>query len=137
MNPTVPPVAPGPGRLLIVEDDPDTSEVLQVLLQMEGYDVRTAASGDEGLAAAAQFDPHFVLLDMQLPVMQGDKVARHLRVNEQGMHRVLIGTTGYGDRHDAPVAFDHWLAKPIDTDRLCGLLRQEWATRFAGSPYAF
>lgn len=135
-NPAQPPTAVA-ARLLIVEDDPETAEVLQAWLQLEGYDVRIAASGDEGLATAAHFDPHFVLLDMQLPVLQGDAVARHLRVNEQGLRRVLIGTTGFSDRTDCPVAFDHWLTKPIDLDRLRAVLKQEWATRFDGSPYAY
>lgn len=119
-------------RILIIEDDPQAAQLLQTLLRLEGYVVRTAADGAEGLATASEFDPHFVLLDLQLPVLHGIEVAQHLRINEQGLQRVIIGTTGLPTGSATlRLAFDHWLTKPIDADRLCELLKAEWRDRFA------
>lgn len=121
-------------RVLIVEDDPQAAQLLQTLLRLEGYLVRTASDGAEGLAVASEFDPHFVLLDLQLPVVHGIEVAQHLRVNEQGLQRVIIGTTGLPTTSASlRLAFDHWLRKPIDIDALCELLRGEWTMRFAAA----
>lgn len=125
-------------RILIVEDDLDAAQALEALLQMEGYEVRTAPNGAEGLAVAAQFDPHIVLLDLHLPVVHGVEVAQHLRVNEHCMRRVIIGITGLSSAYpENAQAFDHKLSKPIDADRLFSLLRQEWRERFEDSPFAF
>lgn len=125
-------------RILIVEDDLDGAQALEALLQMEGYEVRTAPNGAEGLAVAAQFDPHIVLLDLHLPVVHGVAVAQHLRVNEHAMRRVIIGITGLSSAYPADAqAFDHKLSKPIDAEQLFSLLRQEWRERFEDSPFAF
>lgn len=119
-------------RVLVIEDDARAGTLLHDLLQWEGYQVRTATDGAEGLAAATDFDPHFVLLDVQLPVVHGIEVAQHLRVAEDGHQRVIIGTTGLRLPQDGlPPAFDHWVSKPIDVDRLCSLLQHEWEERFA------
>lgn len=125
-------------RILIVEDDEDGALALEALLQLEGYDVRTAPNGAEGLAVAADFDPHIVLLDLHLPVVHGVEVAQHLRVNEHAMRRVIIGITGLSSAYPANAqAFDHKLSKPIDPEQLFSLLRHEWSERFEHSPYAF
>lgn len=118
-------------RVLVIEDDLRAGQLLQQLLQEEGYDVRCAADGAEGLAQASTFDPHFVLLDLQLPVVHGIEVAQHLRVAENGAERVIIGTTGLAPRRPS-IGFDHWVDKPIDAEQLCRLLRTEWLQRFAG-----
>ncbi|MCR5868647.1 MAG: response regulator [Aquincola tertiaricarbonis] len=125
-------------RILIVEDDDDGAQALQALLELEGYEVCTAPNGAEGLAVAAHFDPHIVLLDLNLPVVHGVEVAQHLRVNEHAMRRVIIGITGLSSAYPAnALAFDHKLSKPVDADALFALLRHEWQERFADSPYAF
>lgn len=129
MSPTSP--RPPAARVLVIEDDPRAGTLLAQLLQEEGYDVRLAADGAEGLAAASDFDPHFVLLDLQLPVVHGMEVAQHLRVAEDGQQRVIIGTTGLAPRRPPEGAFDHWVDKPIDAELLCSLLRSEWQQRFA------
>lgn len=122
-------------RVLIIEDDAQAARLLHTLLRLDGYEARIASDGAEGLAIANDFDPHFVLLDLQLPVVHGIEVAQHLRVNEQGLQRVIIGTTGLPTGSAAlRLAFDHWLPKPIDVDRLGALLRNEWQQRFAETP---
>jgi CheY-like chemotaxis protein len=76
------------------------------------------------------------LLDLQLPHVQGNRVAQHLRVEGEHRHRVIIGITGdealYGSAHEA---FHHRLAKPIDPTRLLALIDAEWVDHFRGTPY--
>ncbi len=126
---------PGPvptARVLVIEDDLLAAQLLQQLLTEEGFSARCAPDGAEGLAVASAFDPHFVLLDLQLPVVHGIEVAQHLRVNEHGLQRVIVGTSGMPTRSSAvEPMFDHWLPKPINVDELCALLRVEWQRRFA------
>jgi CheY-like chemotaxis protein len=122
--------------VLVVEDDPETALAVQQLLALHGYEVQTAHSGNEALAAAAEFDPQVVLLDLRLPVVDGVEVAAHLRVNALRDDLVIIGTTGYPQ--DFPVAgshFDLCLHKPLDVDRLLQCVDSALAeTRFSPAP---
>jgi CheY-like chemotaxis protein len=131
-SPAPRPARPPAPRVLVIEDDARAGALLGEVLSGERYDVHIAADGAEGLAAAVAFDPHFVLLDVHLPVVHGIEVAQHLRVAEDGHQRVIIGTSGFGPpRGEPPPAFDHWVPKPIDIDQLCALLHDEWQERFA------
>ena len=111
-------------RILVVDDNVDSAESLTVLLQVSGHDVCAAHSGDAALAAARDFRPDVVLLDIGMPGMDGHEVARRLR--EEHRDLVLVAVTGYGlerDRLDSKQAgFDHHLVKPVDPETLRGLL---------------
>ena len=124
-------------RVLIVEDDIDSAKSFEALLRQCGYDTRCANDGANGLAAAAQFDPHFVLLDLHLPRVHGADVARHLRVNEDGMRRVIIATTGTPRDMVSSSEFDRHLLKPIQPDELLAVLADEWSVRFVGTPWCY
>ena len=65
-------------RVLVVEDDPDIAESVQIILQMRGYDVATAANGEEALAVFEAHKPSVILLDMLMPVMNGWQFATEL-----------------------------------------------------------
>ena len=123
-------------RVLIIEDDTLSAETLETLLELDGYDVRTAFNGADGLAVASQFDPDVVLLDLQLPVVNGVEVALHLRANAQEDGLVIIGTTGYPDSYPTTRgAFNRRFVKPIHIDSLLACLREACDARLGlGTP---
>jgi PAS domain S-box-containing protein len=120
-------VTPQPRRVLIVEDNVDAAETMQDLLEIWGHEVRLAHSGPGGLAAAREFLPDVILLDIGLPGMNGFEVARRLR-SEGGIGEpCLVAITGYGQETDRERAreagFDHHLTMPVEPQRLQSLLR--------------
>lgn len=90
-------------RVLVVDDEPRLTELLTMALRYEGWAVRSAASGEQALAAARAFRPHAIVLDVMLPDLDGLAVLEHLRDR--------------GD--DAPVLF--LTAKDSADDRIAGL----------------
>jgi PAS domain S-box-containing protein len=117
--------AAAPRRVLIVDDNVDAAEMLALLLQTEGHEVRTAHDGPAALRSAETFNPEVVFLDIGLPRMDGYEVARLLRRQER-KPALLVALTGYGrdeDRRRAEEAgFDAHLVKPADPAALQGLL---------------
>lgn len=113
-------------RVLVVDDNVDSTETLATLLRMSGHDVRTAYTGPAGLAAAAAYLPDLVLLDIGLPGLTGYEVARRLRQDPQLKGVWLVAMTGYGDDADRRLAqeagFDRHVVKPVDFPRLDELL---------------
>jgi signal transduction histidine kinase len=112
-SPDVPPL-----RLLIVDDNLDTATGLAEHLRESGaHEVRLAQSGHGGLAAAEEFVPEVVLLDIGLPDIDGYEVARRLRADDRFKHVPLIALTGFcgdADRARAKLAgFDEYLVKPV------------------------
>jgi CheY-like chemotaxis protein len=67
------------GRLLVVDDDPQIQRMLQSQLGARGYEVRVVDNGPDALLAAADEEPHLVLLDITMPGMDGLEVCRQLR----------------------------------------------------------
>ena len=65
-----------PPRILIVDDNPTNVKVLQTRLLAEGYEIVTAADGEEGLAAAREQTPDLILLDIMMPKIDGVEVCR-------------------------------------------------------------
>ncbi len=115
-----------PGQtILLVEDHADAREALQVLLELEGYAVVTAAEGLAALDIARTRHPDIALIDIGLPGLDGYEVARRLRA-AGGPRPILVALTGYSqpeDRRDAAAAgFDAHLVKPVDPADLARLL---------------
>jgi CheY-like chemotaxis protein len=114
-----------PLRILIVDDDADTTDSLVLLIQMWGYVVDWARAGPQALGLAHSFRPAVVLLDIVLPGMDGYEVARRLRA-AFGAAVVLVAISGYcraEDRERSRLAgFDHFLSKPPDLPALRALL---------------
>jgi CheY-like chemotaxis protein len=113
-------------RILIVDDSADSADSIATLLRMLGYAVRAVYSGQSALEAAAEFEPNLVLLDIEMPVMDGHEVARRFRQHAQLKTARLIAISGFGresDRqksHDA--GFDHHLVKPFMPEELLQLI---------------
>lgn len=113
-------------RILLVEDHADAREVLTWLLELEGHQVTAAADGRQGLAAAPDFRPDAVVIDIGLPDMSGYDVARQLRATPIGAKIPMVAMTGFNDRSDylkaLEAGFDRHLVKPVDSDDLLAVL---------------
>ncbi|MBX3470379.1 MAG: response regulator [Planctomycetes bacterium] len=115
-------------RVLVVEDHADAADMLRALLEHEGHEVEVAASGPDGLAAAARFRPDVVLCDLGLPGLDGFEVAARLR-RDHGADLALVALSGYAQEDDRARAraagFDAHLTKPVaaaDLARALGAL---------------
>lgn len=112
-------------RVLIVDDNPDSSETLAMLLELYGHEVRTAGDGPQALDAGAAFKPHAVLLDIGLPGMDGHEVARRMRETDWGRDALLVAVTGWAqDERGADANFDAHLVKPVEPDALQEVLQR-------------
>ena len=106
--------------VLIVEDDPDTREMLERFLQLEGFDVRTAANGQLALDSLQQDSALCViLLDLMMPVMNGWQFRRAQAQDPRLAGIPVVVVTAAGAREDIPaIDATAWLSKPVDFDRL-------------------
>jgi signal transduction histidine kinase len=113
-------------RILVVDDNQDSSEMTAVLLSMWGQNPRVAYDGPAALAAARAFKPEIVLLDIGLPGLDGYEVARRLRSEPGGKNLLLVAVTGWGQASDfertRDVGFDHHLVKPIAPEQLRSII---------------
>jgi PAS domain S-box-containing protein len=119
-------------RVLVVDDNHDSADMMAMLLDFVGHEVRTAHDGLKAVTAVAEFQPHVVLLDIGLPVLSGYEAAERIR-RAPGMQPVLVAITGWGQADDrrraADAGFDHHLIKPVDHDVLMKLVAAVPATR--------
>jgi PAS domain S-box-containing protein len=115
-------------RVLVIEDNHDSAESLRLLLEVSGYEVRLANTGDEGIRTATEWRPDVVICDIGLPEMDGFTVARRLRQEPSTAGIRLIAVTGYGRGQDVAKArtagFDEHLVKPAEPEKL--LEKLEW-----------
>lgn len=120
-------------KVLIVEDNEDSRELLAAILTQRGYDVATAEDGQSGIDGALAERPQVLLVDIGLPGIDGYGLAREVR-SKLGDDVYLVALTGYGQPQDRSRAidagFDVHLTKPVDIDALERLL----ASRTPHSP---
>jgi len=131
-----PPPAPAPAaagpeilrRMLIVDDNEDSARSLAMLQSRRNYETRTAFTGPTAVAAASEFAPEVVLLDIGLPGMDGFEVAGRLRAIPTLDGAFLVAMSGYGSDEDRAEArdagFDEYLVKPVDLGLLRDRLRK-------------
>jgi DNA-binding response OmpR family regulator len=105
-------------RVLIVEDNVDSADTMQMLLQISGYEARAAYDGTSALSIAREFEPHVILLDIGLPRKNGYEVARELRALSQTRASFLVALTGFDHDEDrqraAEAGFDAYQVKPVE-----------------------
>ena len=111
-------------RVLVVEDSQDSREALQILLELEGHEVRLAASGEDAVRAVTESEPDWALIDIGLPDIDGYETARRIRAGHRAVR--LIALTGHNRPEDRERAlaegFDAHLVKPVDPARLFTIL---------------
>jgi DNA-binding NtrC family response regulator len=117
--------APAEGAVLIVDDEASIRESLQTLLEMEGFTVETAATGEEGLAKIAEQPMDLVLLDFALPERNGLEILRDIRDRDPELGVIMI--TAYGTVENAVAAMQggatNFIQKPWDNEKLVADVR--------------
>jgi CheY-like chemotaxis protein len=113
-------------RVLVVDDNVDNANMLALLLDALGHDVKTAHSGPEALAVARTYAPEVMLVDIGLPGFDGYEVARRLRAEPDTAGIVLVAVTGWGSDEDkrkaSAAGFDAHLTKPVAMEVLRDVL---------------
>jgi CheY-like chemotaxis protein len=113
-------------RFLVVDDNGDAAALLAVLLQLEGHDVQTAASADEALDRAEQFRPEVVLMDLEMPGVDGFEASRRIRARPWGSTVLIAALTGWGGeaerRRAREAGVDLHFIKPVDTALLLAIV---------------
>jgi len=108
------------GKILVIEDNEQNLYLIRYILEDCNYEVFSAWDGKEGIALAASLLPDLILLDIQLPLMDGYTVARRLRENPNLADTPIVAVTSYampGDREKAMEAgCSGYIEKPIDPD---------------------
>ncbi|MDP2278434.1 MAG: response regulator [Nitrospirota bacterium] len=111
-----------PKRILVVEDDEPNRRLIKDVLMYHGYEVMEAANGDEAVKMAAKHKPDLVLMDLQMPVMNGAEAIRQLKNSPETKGIKIIAVTGFAMRGDRErtldTGADDYIAKPIDIREL-------------------
>ncbi len=114
-------------RVLVVDDNVDAADSLALILEVQGFQVEIAYTGQEALALAEDRRPAVALLDIGLPDVDGYRVARRLRETSWGAETFMVAVTGYGtaeDKHRAyENGFDLHVTKPISAEMLRQLIK--------------
>ena len=115
-------------RVLIVEDNEKNMKLVRDILQAVGYTPIEASSGQEAIAVATAEAPALVLMDIQLPDLDGAVALQRLRADERTARVPVLALTAQamqGDRERFLAAgFDGYLSKPIDVDELIEIVRR-------------
>jgi two-component system response regulator MprA len=112
------------GRVLVIEDDQEIADVLRRTLRQEGHDVRSAGDGEQALAAAAEFMPDLVILDLGLPKLDGVEVLRRLRADDDVPVLILTARSDLDDRvAGLDTGADDYLVKPFERQELLARMR--------------
>ncbi|MEO6323350.1 MAG: response regulator [Thermoanaerobaculia bacterium] len=109
-------------RILLIDDNEEGRESLSEILQSTGFDVVTAGDGERGLVLARSARPDLVVMDMNMPVLDGWQTTRTLRTDPATRHLKIIALTGHPLPEDREKAFQAgccaFHVKPVNFDRL-------------------
>ena len=118
-----PEVLAAPARILIVDDERRNRDLLEVMLEPEGYVLATAVSGDEALAAITAQRPDLILLDVMMPGLDGYQVATRIKGDPATADIRILLLTSLDDRnskaHGLRAGAEDVLAKPVNRVQLC------------------
>ncbi|MDC3400151.1 response regulator transcription factor [Schleiferiaceae bacterium] len=118
--------------ILLVDDEPDILDIISYNLKAEGYKVKTASSGREGVEEAKKVRPDLILLDVMMPEMDGIEACEQIRKTPGLEHTIIAFLTARGEDYSQVAGFevgaDDYIAKPVKpkvlTSRLKALLRR-------------
>jgi two-component system, cell cycle response regulator DivK len=115
-------------KILVVEDTEDNRQILRDLLGMAGYDMVEAHDGAEGVAKAAEHRPDLILMDIQMPVMDGYEATRRIKANPELKAIPIVAVTSYalsGDEQKTRDAgCDAYIAKPYSPRQMLAKVRE-------------
>lgn len=114
-------------NILIVDDNPVNMKLIRILLAGEGYEIRTAGDANEALAVLREFHPGLILMDVQLPGIDGLELTRRLKAAPATRDIPILGLTAYAMKGDEErilaAGCDGYIPKPIDTRTLPQFIR--------------
>lgn len=114
--------------ILVVEDQEDNRRILRDLLESADYELREAGNGEEALAAMAKERPDLILMDIQLPIMDGYEATRRIKADPSSSKIPIIAVTSYalsGDEEKARAAgCDDFVPKPYSPRQLLAKIRK-------------
>ena len=112
--------------ILVVDDNESNLRLMKALLMAEGYLVKTALEAEEAILTLETFEPQLILMDLQLPGMDGLELTRLLKRDPARRHISIVALTAYAMKGDEEKAIaagcDGYLTKPIDTRALPELI---------------
>ena len=119
-------------RILLVDDEPDILEIIRFNLEKEGYRIRTASNGLEGIKVAELFFPHLIILDLMMPNLDGIETCERLRQDERFHETIVMFLTARGEDYSQVAAFDagadDYVTKPVKPkvliSKVKGILRK-------------
>jgi len=115
-------------KILVVEDTEDNRQILRDLLGMAGYEMIEAHDGAQGVSQATQHKPDLILMDIQMPVMDGYEATRRIKANPELKAIPIVAVTSYalsGDEAKARAAgCDGYIAKPIEVASFARRVRE-------------
>jgi signal transduction histidine kinase/CheY-like chemotaxis protein len=118
-------------KVVVADDNRDAADSMAMILDLSGYEVSVAHSGEEALQIARQTSPAVMILDIGMPGLSGYEVAAAVRRETWGREILLLAITGWGQAGDKDRAkaagFNHHLTKPVDLDQVEQLLRENTA----------
>lgn len=110
-------------RILVVDDEEDIREIIHYNLTKEGYEVYSAANGEEAIRIAEQINPHLILLDMMMPVMDGRTTCRTIRQHPQLSNVMIVFLSAVSDEElqcdSYKMGADDYITKPVSIRILC------------------
>jgi two-component system cell cycle response regulator DivK len=115
-------------RILVIEDTEDNRKILRDLLTNAGFELIEALDGESGIRMAAQELPDLILMDIQLPIVNGYEATRRIKANPDTKHIPIVAVTSYalsGDEAKAREAgCDGYIAKPFSPRNLLAKVRE-------------
>jgi two-component system cell cycle response regulator DivK len=115
-------------HILVVEDEEDNRQILRDLLTTAGYEMTEAVNGEDALVEVAKQRPDLILMDIQLPAMDGYETTRRIRINPDLKSLPIIAVTSYalaGDESKALAAgCDAYVSKPYSPRQLLEKIRE-------------
>ncbi|NWG25663.1 MAG: response regulator [Pseudorhodoplanes sp.] len=115
-------------RILVIEDTEDNRKILRDLLTNAGFELIEATDGESGIRMAAQERPDLILMDIQLPIVNGYEATRRIKANPETRHIPIVAVTSYalsGDEAKAREAgCDGYIAKPFSPRNLLAKVRE-------------
>jgi len=117
----------GKTKILIAEDNPDSQQLLQMILESEGFIVTTASDGEKAIDILREIKPDILVTDLLLPTVSGGDLIRHVRSTAELARIPIVVISAYGDHYESDAlaaGANVVLKKPLDSDLLVSTLNQ-------------
>ncbi|MEK7699210.1 MAG: response regulator [Planctomycetota bacterium] len=114
-------------RILIIEDNEKNLKLFSVIIKSLGYEILTAMNGEEGVKIAKEESPDLILMDIQMPVMDGISALNMLKTDERTKNIPVIALTSYamsGDKEKfIGLGFSDYISKPINVNKFSNVIK--------------